>query len=108
MDQFKRKLIALGALELSKRSELLVFEGVGVFQPTATTSYLLKAVSAEALQNKKVLDLGCGWGIIGLELFLHFNKQISLYMSDLSNSAIEATKKNLESLYALGLEVRHG
>jgi methylase of polypeptide subunit release factors len=108
MDQFKRKLIALGALELSKQSELLAYEGVGIFQPTATTSYLIKAVSAEALQNKKVLDLGCGWGIIGLELFLRFNKQISLYLSDLSNSAIEATKKNVASLYALGLEVRHG
>ena len=108
MNQVKRKLVALGALELSKQSEVLVVEGVGIFQPTATTAYLLKAVLEEKLQDKKVLDLGCGWGIIGLELFLYFNKQISLYMSDLSNPAIEAAKKNSESLGTRSIDTRHG
>jgi len=43
----------------------------------------------------KILDLGCGYGIIGLAL-LNSNKTLKLTFSDINERAIKLTKKNLE------------
>ncbi|MDR1540326.1 MAG: methyltransferase [Clostridiales bacterium] len=40
-----------------------------------------------------VLDLGCGYGIIGIIISRHF-PEVSLYQSDINKSAVELTKKN--------------
>ena len=40
-----------------------------------------------------VLDLGCGSGCIGLSLNRE-NPEISLYLSDVSNKALNVAKKN--------------
>ncbi|MBI2148870.1 class I SAM-dependent methyltransferase [Candidatus Woesearchaeota archaeon] len=45
--------------------------------------------------NWKILDLGCGYGIIGLSL-LKFNITLKLTFSDINERAIQITKKNLE------------
>ncbi|MBS3151892.1 class I SAM-dependent methyltransferase [Candidatus Woesearchaeota archaeon] len=45
--------------------------------------------------NWKVLDLGCGYGIIGLAL-LKSNKTLKLTFSDINERAIQLTKKNLD------------
>src|SRR3989344_2845842 len=44
--------------------------------------------------NWKVLDLGCGYGIIGISLKLFF-PNIDLTLSDINERAIFITKKNL-------------
>ena len=45
--------------------------------------------------NWKILDLGCGYGIIGLAL-LNSNKTLKLTFSDINERAIEITNKNLK------------
>ena len=44
--------------------------------------------------NSKVLDLCCGSGCIGISLKL-YHKGIQLYLSDVSEQALEVTRKNL-------------
>ncbi len=46
-------------------------------------------------ENWKVLDLGCGYGIIGIVLKLN-NQAIDVTFSDINERAIMITKKNLE------------
>ncbi len=45
--------------------------------------------------NWKVLDLGCGYGIIGVSLLLS-NKKLEVVFSDINKRAIAITKKNIE------------
>ncbi len=45
--------------------------------------------------NDKILDLGCGYGIIGLSLKLSFPK-IKIIFSDINERAIQTTKDNLK------------
>ncbi len=45
-------------------------------------------------ENSKILDLGCGYGIIGISLLLTINN-IQVTFSDINERAIEITKKNL-------------
>lgn len=59
-----------------------------------------------AHQNVKVLDLCCGSGCIGISLKLYL-KQIELILSDVSEEALDVTRKNL-SKYELEAEVLCG
>jgi len=43
----------------------------------------------------KVLDLGCGYGAIGITLKYFFKDDINLTMSDINTSCIDLSKKNL-------------
>ena len=97
-DSQTRIMRALGAEELVNKVNLLHTKGQGIFQPTATTSALLLQASNLVKKNTSVLDLGCGWGIIGLELALKMKGNISLSMSDLSENSVEAAKYNAKVL----------
>lgn len=44
--------------------------------------------------NGKVLDLGCGYGVVGITL-KYFFRNIELTMSDVNSSCIDLTRKNL-------------
>lgn len=87
-----RKLRALMAPRLSQFADELIIEGPGIFQPTATTSLLLRVASQMDLADASILDLGCGWGIIGLELALA--QPLNLSMSDMSLPAVNAARRN--------------
>jgi 16S rRNA G1207 methylase RsmC len=76
-----------------------------VFRPTGTTELLVRTVSKIDVSGK-VLDLGCGSGIVGIMLKKKFPK-IALCMSDLSDQAVEITKYNLGKNGVAG-EVRCG
>jgi methylase of polypeptide subunit release factors len=94
-----RTLRALGASALAEHSQILETEGNGVFQPTATTAALIQvAKPLIANSNCDLLDLGCGWGIIGLELKSQAPNQIALYMSDASETAVAAAIYNADQL----------
>jgi 16S rRNA G1207 methylase RsmC len=70
----------------------------GVFHPTGTSDEIIKAVSANILSPGKVLDLGCGSGVVGFALHIQGKAEGNLYASDLSNDAsllIEANAKDL-------------
>lgn len=70
----------------------------GVFYPTGTSDEIIKAVSANILSPGKVLDLGCGSGVVGFAIHIQGKADGNLYASDLSNDAsllIETNAKDL-------------
>ncbi|MFH1917222.1 MAG: methyltransferase [Nanoarchaeota archaeon] len=48
-----------------------------------------------------VLDLGCGYGVVGIAL-LRRHKNLSVIFSDINSRAVEVTKQNLEHLKLKG------
>lgn len=49
---------------------------------------------ADVLEDSRVLDLGCGYGVVGITL-LKQNSNLNLFFIDSSERAIKLTKKNL-------------
>lgn len=88
-------LKALGAHGIYNSKKQFIFDSPGVFKPTATTYYLLHHLLMEDLKDKAVLDLGCGSGIIGVELLLQNSFVKHIYFSDLSKEAISVCNENL-------------
>lgn len=74
-----------------------VFINKNVFLPNFTTNLLIKSVKKIIKKNHKVLDLGCGAGVIGCYFF---KKKIIkfIYGSDLSSSAVECAIYNTKKL----------
>lgn len=68
----------------------------GVFLPNTTTNLLIQAVRKNALKASKILDLGCGTGVVGLALYIHGVGSDPIYASDLSESAIACSQINFE------------
>jgi precorrin-6B methylase 2 len=102
-------LKAIGAIKIANSNKKFVFEGKGVFKPTATTYYILHHLSKQQFHNKKILDLGCGSGIIGIEILLNKPEIKHMYFSDLS---LEASKVCLDNVVEFSLfdksTIRHG
>ena len=65
-----------------------------VFQPTSTTNILLKSCFKIIKKPGKILDLGCGCGVVGFSLFKKNKTTSPLYFSDLSISAIKDVNIN--------------
>jgi methylase of polypeptide subunit release factors len=74
------------------------FESESVFRPTATSRILAGAADAYLKEGQKVLDLGCGSGIVGFHLAFRREPRISLYMSDVSSKSTELASKNGEAI----------
>jgi SAM-dependent methyltransferase len=81
----------------------------GVFRPTGTTFVLMSAASQVVKPKDRVLDLGCGSGIVGLELLNRFHNLggIEMFMSDIAQSAVELTSRNLAETN-FSAEIRQG
>jgi SAM-dependent methyltransferase len=81
----------------------------GVFRPTGTTYVLMSEASQVVKQGDRVLDLGCGSGIVGLELLNRFHNLggIEMFMSDIAQSAVDLTSKNLAETN-FSAEIRQG
>jgi release factor glutamine methyltransferase len=77
----------------------------GIFEPTGTSRLLLDSSNKFIKKNKKVLDLGCGSGIIGLDISKNFN--MIVYMSDISKQAIKEAKKSSEKTFKANI-IKHG
>lgn len=76
------------------------------FVPTATSSFLISAVSKNYNYIDSLLDLGCGIGVVGITLskFIIINE---LYSSDLSIDAVNFCRLNSEKL-KINNQVRQG
>ena len=72
------------------------FDFKGIFNPTLTSKLLINSSQNFAKRSKKILDLGCGGGIITACVFA-VNKKANYYLSDISKTAITKAKKNLKS-----------
>jgi len=70
----------------------------GVFFPTGTSDEIIKAVSANIISPGKVLDLGCGSGVVGFAIHILGKAKGHLYASDLSNDASLLVEKNAKNL----------
>jgi len=70
----------------------------GVFHPTGTSDQIIKSVSANMVNPGKILDLGCGSGVVGFALHLLGKSEGLLYASDLSDEAVLLIEENATNL----------
>lgn len=80
--------------KIEKDRELALDMPSGVFIPTGTSKVLVKAVREFVKQPGKLLDLGCGCGVVGIALQQLGLVRGSLYVSDLSKKAVVCAEKN--------------
>ena len=67
-----------------------------VFTPTGTSKVLVEAIIENVKEKKKILDLGCGCGAIGLSLFMNNIVKEPIYASDISKEAVSNFTTNSE------------
>ena len=79
----------------------------GVFDPNKTTELLIKAVKKTISKPKKMLDLGCGTGVVGLSLWLEGLAEEPIFASDLSEPSMSCSKENFRR-YECEVDVRCG
>ena len=64
-----------------------------VLDPRPESELIIEITKNRLFDGVKVLDLGCGSGCIGLSLY-NENSNMSLFLSDISNKALNVAKKN--------------
>lgn len=75
--------------ELAKK----IFVSKSIFQPNLTSQLSCETAILKIKKNFKVLDLGCGSGIIGIAIMKHFNN-IEMYCSDLDKKSVKIAENN--------------
>jgi SAM-dependent methyltransferase len=83
----------------------LNFLDSGSFSPTATTQAVYSAAKDVTEPQMKILDLGCGSGVIGIGLLDQFNFNLDLYFSDIDSTSLDICTNNLKILNTVA-EVR--
>ena len=82
------------ALNKNKK-HIKLLSNKGVFKPTETTKFLLEAVIKKFPKRKvKILDLGCGNGVVGIYLLKMYKNIINMTFADVSEKAIINAKEN--------------
>ena len=76
------------------------------FIPTATTNFIIDACIKKFIRVDKLLDLGCGIGVVGLTLS-RFIKVKDLYSSDISLNAIKYCNINTKN-HKIKNDIRQG
>ena len=79
----------------------------GVFDPNTTTELLINAVKKTISKPKKMLDLGCGTGVVGLSLWLEGLAKEPIFASDLSEPSISCSQENFRR-YECEADIRCG
>lgn len=92
---------------ISPGKEIALATAPGVFTPNATTMLLIMAIKDTILVPAKLLELGCGTGVVGLVLHHYSLINTPLYASDLSQPAVICSRENFEH-YSCPAVVRSG
>jgi len=75
-----------------------IYSAQGVFSKSKLDiASKLLIESSQVPENGDILDIGCGYGIIGISL-LRNNSHINITFSDVNERALELTKMNLKKL----------
>ncbi len=82
------------AFKINEQGELLLYMPDDVFHPTGTTNALIKAAAGYLDGPGRLLDLGCGSGVLGIAMHRLGLVAGDLCASDLSAAAIACTQKN--------------
>jgi 16S rRNA (guanine1207-N2)-methyltransferase len=99
----------LGTAELSVRGVQLTFvTSSGVFSKTRVDrGSVLLIESLEVRDRERVLDLGCGYGAVGIAA-ARFAPGCHVTMVDINRRAVELAKKNADQNGAVNVSVVHG
>lgn len=85
--------------KLSDERDALLFDvKKGVFHPTDTSRILIEACGKAIVSPKKILDLGCGCGLVGIALARMGLCKGPLFASDISEAAVCLARKNAKML----------
>ncbi len=87
--------------------ELNILINNNVFKPTGTSQLLIQAATKKINPKKKILDLGCGSGIVGITLAKNLNIKSKIYFSDISKYACKNTLVNCKK-FKIKNEIRKG
>jgi len=79
---------------LDENCSIVVDLDSNVFRPTGTSEALIESVSKYIIKPGKILDLGCGSGLVGLSLYKGGKIDFELFASDLSPDAVNLLKHN--------------
>lgn len=78
-----------------KKKYIKLYSNKGVFKPTETTKFLIEAIIKKFPKKKiKILDMGCGNGIVGIYLLKNYKNITSMTFADISEKAIVNAKEN--------------
>ncbi|MGV8162550.1 MAG: class I SAM-dependent methyltransferase [Candidatus Nanoarchaeia archaeon] len=64
-----------------------------------------KLLIERAITGEKILDIGCGYGVVGISL-MRRNKDLSVVFSDINERAVALTKENLLRFGLKGVVVK--
>ena len=80
----------------SRNFSIPYFANKTVFKPNLTSELIVQAIekNKKKINCKKILDLGCGSGVIGIAIKKKIFKSSDIYFSDISKNAIRTTEKN--------------
>jgi len=91
----------------SNGAKMNLVSAKGVFDPNKTTELLINAVKKTITKPKKILDLGCGTGVVGLSLWLEGLVKEPIFASDLSEPSMSCSQENFRR-YGSKADVRCG
>jgi release factor glutamine methyltransferase len=87
--------------------ELKLVSSEGVFSPNTTTELLINAVKKIIFKPVKILDLGCGTGVVNLSLWLDGLSKEPVCASDLSALSVSCSQENFKR-YECKADIRCG
>jgi ribosomal protein L11 methylase PrmA len=87
--------------KLGDSNGIVVTTSPNVFYPTSTSVLLLHAVRKNvSTPPKRILDLGCGCGVVAIALAKLVAPEGSVYASDISGEAVQLAQQNAEACNA--------